>query len=101
MILLFFSYFYFKLGRFQELIFYNFLLAATMLKFFSRYGEVIDCVVMKNPSTGKSRGFGFVKFRDPSCVEMVLSSGPHTLDGRQVGMPFSRIKCNTLVLIAN
>lgn len=57
---------------------------ASLLKYFSRYGEVIDCVVMKNSTTGKSRGFGFVTFKDPSCVEMVLTSGPHELDGRQV-----------------
>lgn len=56
----------------------------TMMKYFSRYGEVIDCVVMKNQTTGKSRGFGFVTFKDPACVEMVLSSGPHVLDGRQI-----------------
>jgi len=55
-----------------------------MLKYFSRYGEVIDCVVMKNQTTGKSRGFGFVTYRDPRCVEAVLVSGPHILDGRQV-----------------
>lgn len=55
-----------------------------MLKYFSRYGEVIDCVVMKNQTTGKSRGFGFVTFKDPLCVETVLLSGPHVLDGRQV-----------------
>ena len=59
-------------------------IAASMLKYFSRYGEVIDCVVMKNPVTGKSRGFGFVTFKDPACVETVLSSGPHVLDDRQV-----------------
>jgi len=39
---------------------------------------------MKNQTTGKSRGFGFVTFRDPQCVEAVLVSGPHVLDGRQV-----------------
>jgi len=60
------------------------LFAASMLKYFSRYGEVIDCVVMKNQTTGKSRGFGFVTFRDPLCVETVLLSGTHVLDGRQV-----------------
>ena len=60
-----------------------------MLRYFSQYGEVIDCVVMKNPQTGKSRGFGFVKFRDLSCVDVVLSSGPHMLDGRQVTLLFS------------
>jgi len=41
---------------------------------------------MKNQTTGKSRGFGFVTFRDPQCVETVLLSGPHVLDGRQVRM---------------
>ena len=56
----------------------------TLLNYFSRYGEVIDCVVMKNQQTGKSRGFGFVTFQDPSCVQTVLSNRPHVLDGRQV-----------------
>ncbi|RWS27767.1 hypothetical protein B4U80_04642 [Leptotrombidium deliense] len=34
---------------------------------FSRFGEVIDCVVMKHGETGRSRGFG-----------------PHQLDGRTI-----------------
>jgi len=55
-----------------------------LLKYFTRYGEVIDCVVMKNPATGKSRGFGFVKFRDSAVIEVVLASQPHTIDSRQV-----------------
>lgn len=32
----------------------------TLQRYFSHYGEVIDCVVMKNNETGRSRGFGFV-----------------------------------------
>lgn len=39
---------------------------------------------MKNPETGRSRGFGFVTYKDPSCVEMVIANGPHSLDGRTV-----------------
>ena len=39
---------------------------------------------MKNPDTGKSRGFGFVTFKDVNCVDMVLSTKHHVLDGRQV-----------------
>ncbi|KAI0215326.1 Heterogeneous nuclear ribonucleoprotein 27C [Lamellibrachia satsuma] len=57
---------------------------ASMLQYFAQYGEVVDCVVMKNQQTGKSRGFGFVTFKDPTCVDLVLSSGPHILDGRQI-----------------
>lgn len=51
-------------------------------RYFSRYGEVIDCVVMKNAESGRSRGFGFVTFSDPNNVSVVLQNGPHSLDGR-------------------
>ncbi|XP_051167708.1 heterogeneous nuclear ribonucleoprotein 27C isoform X2 [Leptopilina boulardi] len=53
-------------------------------RYFSRYGEVIDCVVMKNSESGRSRGFGFVTFSDPANVSLVLQNGPHTLDGRTI-----------------
>lgn len=56
----------------------------TLQRYFSQYGDVIDCVVMKNSDTGRSRGFGFVTFADPSKVDMVLKSGPHELDGRTI-----------------
>jgi RNA-binding protein Musashi len=51
-------------------------------RYFSRYGDVIDCVVMKNSESGRSRGFGFVTFAEPSLVNVVLQNGPHQLDGR-------------------
>ncbi|XP_021968013.1 heterogeneous nuclear ribonucleoprotein 27C isoform X1 [Folsomia candida] len=53
-------------------------------RYFSRFGEVVDAVVMKNPDTGRSRGFGFVTFSDPANVDAVLNSGPHQLDGRTI-----------------
>ncbi|CAH0385259.1 unnamed protein product [Bemisia tabaci] len=53
-------------------------------RYFSRYGEVIDCVVMKNSESGRSRGFGFVTFSDPANVAIVLQNGPHQLDGRTI-----------------
>lgn len=55
-------------------------------RYFSRYGEVIDCVVMKNSESGRSRGFGFVTFSDPGNVGLVLQNGPHQLDGRTVSV---------------
>ncbi|XP_055373215.1 heterogeneous nuclear ribonucleoprotein 27C-like isoform X2 [Condylostylus longicornis] len=53
-------------------------------RYFCRFGEVIDCVVMKNNESGRSRGFGFVTFADPNIVDCVLRSGPHSLDGRTI-----------------
>jgi len=63
---------------------YAFSLTETLRSYFSQYGEVVDCVIMKDKTTNQSRGFGFVKFKDPNCVGTVLASRPHTLDGRNV-----------------
>ena len=56
----------------------------SLFTYFSRFGQVVDCVVMKNSQTGKSRGFGFVKFSDPAVLDVVLMHAPHWIDGRQV-----------------
>lgn len=56
----------------------------SLLRYFSHYGEVIDCVVMKNAETGRSRGFGFVTFSDPNNIDSVIQSCPHNLDGRTI-----------------
>ncbi|XP_064475070.1 heterogeneous nuclear ribonucleoprotein 27C-like isoform X2 [Ornithodoros turicata] len=53
-------------------------------EYFSQFGDVVDCVVMCSKETGRSRGFGFVTFRDPSCVTLALAGGPHLLDGRSI-----------------
>lgn len=58
----------------------------SLQRYFNRYGEVIDCVVMKNSESGRSRGFGFVTFADPNNVNVVLQNGPHVLDGRTVSV---------------
>lgn len=65
-------------------VFFMLLILETLQRYFSRYGEVIDCVVMKNSESGRSRGFGFVTFSDPANVSLVLQNGPHQLDGRTV-----------------
>lgn len=39
---------------------------------------------MADRATGKSRGFGFITYKDPKAVEKVLEAKPHTLDGKLV-----------------
>ena len=39
---------------------------------------------MKDPTTKRSRGFGFVTFSDPNSVDKVLAHGLHDLDGKKV-----------------
>ncbi|CAI2169958.1 10386_t:CDS:2 [Funneliformis geosporum] len=53
----------------------------SLKSYFSQYGEVTDCIVMRDPNTGRSRGFGFLTFVDPSVVNTVLVK-EHQLDGK-------------------
>jgi RNA recognition motif-containing protein len=50
---------------------------------FEQFGEVRDAVVMVDRTTGRSRGFGFVRFNSPDAVERVIAS-PQELDGQTV-----------------
>ncbi|XP_069135715.1 RNA-binding protein Musashi homolog 2-like isoform X3 [Argopecten irradians] len=51
---------------------------------FGKYGEIKEAMVMKDPTTKRSRGFGFVTFRESAAVEKVLANGPHELDSKTV-----------------
>jgi len=61
--------------------FYN--LIESLRNYFTSFGEVTDCVVMRDPNTGRSRGFGFLTFVDSSVVNTVLVK-EHQLDGKIV-----------------
>ncbi|MQM10363.1 hypothetical protein Taro_043257 [Colocasia esculenta] len=52
-------------------------------EYFMNYGEVVEAVIMKDRTTGRARGFGFVVFADPAVAERVLME-KHTIDGRMV-----------------
>ncbi|CAL5393920.1 unnamed protein product [Camellia sinensis] len=52
-------------------------------EYFSGYGEVLEAVIMKDRSTGRARGFGFVVFADPVVAERVIKE-KHNIDGRMV-----------------
>lgn len=53
-------------------------------EYFGKFGEISEVMVMKDPTTRRSRGFGFVTFADPASVEKVLAGGPHELDGKKI-----------------
>uniref|UniRef100_A0A1X7UBE6 Dolichyl-diphosphooligosaccharide--protein glycosyltransferase subunit STT3A n=1 Tax=Amphimedon queenslandica TaxID=400682 RepID=A0A1X7UBE6_AMPQE len=50
---------------------------------FAVHGEIADTTVMYDNSTGRSRGFGFVTFKDAACVEGAVC-GDHIVDGKKI-----------------
>lgn len=55
-----------------------------MRTFFSQYGKVVDCTVMVDRETGRSKGFGFVTFEDASNTEQLVGQPNLFLDEKQV-----------------
>ncbi|KAK6029111.1 hypothetical protein OSTOST_04784 [Ostertagia ostertagi] len=59
--------------------------------YFGRFGEVNECMVMRDPATKRAshslfafRGFGFITFVDPASVDRVLATEEHELDGKKI-----------------
>lgn len=53
----------------------------SMKNYFSAFGEVLEVNVMRDTNTGRSRGFGFLTFKDAKSVSEVLKR-EHFLDGK-------------------
>lgn len=56
----------------------------SLRKYFSGYGSIEDSVVMKDPASKRSRGFGFITFNNTLSVDNAVRDDPHTIDGRRV-----------------
>lgn len=55
----------------------------SLRNYFEQFGEVVECTVMRDGATGRSRGFGFLTFKDPKCVNTVMVK-EHVLDNKIV-----------------
>ena len=51
----------------------------SLKSYFEQFGEIVDAVVMRDPTTKRSRGFGFVTYGDSKCLEECLKECPHTV----------------------
>ncbi|KAF7473805.1 heterogeneous nuclear ribonucleoprotein A1-like [Marmota monax] len=51
---------------------------------FEQWGTLTDCVVMRDPNTKSSRGFGFVTYATVEEVDAAMNARPHKVDGRVV-----------------
>ena len=56
----------------------------TLKSYFEKWGKIVDVVVMKDPKTKRSRGFGFISYSRSSCVDDAQRARPHVIDSRLV-----------------
>ncbi|XP_044470484.1 RNA-binding protein 24-A-like [Mangifera indica] len=56
-------------------------------RYFEQFGDILEAVVIYDKNNGRSKGYGFVTFRDPVSAERACSNPNPLIDGR-------RINCN-------
>lgn len=55
-----------------------------MKDYFGKFGDVADATLKTDPTSGRSRGFGFVMFSSSDSVKKVLEEKSHMLHGRNI-----------------
>ncbi|HED24679.1 MAG TPA: RNA-binding protein [Firmicutes bacterium] len=53
-------------------------------QFFSQYGEVLECRIITERATGRSRGYGFVEVNDEIMEDMMEKTNGAELEGRKL-----------------
>ncbi|KAL9225696.1 hypothetical protein vseg_001589 [Gypsophila vaccaria] len=55
----------------------------TLRRFFDQFGEILEAVVITDKNTGRSKGYGFVTFRDPEAARRACADPTPVIDGRR------------------
>lgn len=55
----------------------------TMRKYFEQFGEILEAVVITDKNTGRSKGYGFVTFREPEAAMKACVDPSPVIDGRR------------------
>jgi RNA recognition motif-containing protein len=58
--------------------------SAGLWEYMRQWGRVLDAEVLIDPSTGKSRMYGFCSFADEEGARNCIEQEPHFLDGRNI-----------------
>lgn len=56
----------------------------SLKEYFSLWGNIVDCVIMRDGKNGPSRGFGFVTFDNAQAVDDCLKVKRHELDNWEI-----------------
>ncbi len=53
-------------------------------KFFAEHGEVLDCRIITERATGRSRGYGFVEVNENQMEDIMEKTNGAELEGRKL-----------------
>lgn len=62
-----------------------------MRQHFEKFGEILEAVIISDKLTGRSKGYGFVTFRDPEAAKKACEDATPIINGR-------RANCNLAAL---
>lgn len=54
-----------------------------MERYFEQFGEILEAVVITDKTTGRSKGYGFVTFKDPDSALRACQNPAPVIDGRK------------------
>lgn len=55
----------------------------TMRRYFEQFGDILEAVVITDKNTGRSKGYGFVTFRDAEAARRACVDPSPVIDGRR------------------
>ncbi len=53
-------------------------------QYFDAFGSIVDCQIMLDHNTQRSRGFGFVTYDSPGPVDDIMQRRDHSIKGKEV-----------------
>jgi len=57
---------------------------------FGQYGDIVDAIVMQDRETGRSRGFGFITFKEQANADAAIEAlNGQEVDGREIRVNYA------------
>ncbi|CAN0889387.1 Probable RNA-binding protein ARP1 [Linum grandiflorum] len=67
----------------------------TLRRYFEQFGEIIEAVVITDKNTGRSKGYGFVTFKDPESAMRACQNPSPVIDGRRANCNLASLGATT------
>ncbi|XP_027908572.1 RNA-binding protein 38-like isoform X1 [Vigna unguiculata] len=66
----------------------------TVRRYFEQFGEILEAVVITDKNTGRSKGYGFITFKDPEVALKAVRNPYPIIDGRKTNCNIASIGAN-------